>query len=680
VRVLLAGLLTLAAIAGVVGLVVRHRSHRAPVEAATSPSCEPAKLNVSQALAGARVTVSPGPDTSDASAVTQISMLGVPVGELSAVTVRGSRSGTHQGRLLAYSQGDGASFLPSRRFAEGELVSVRADLRTDGTSTPFSWSFRVAVRDRKESGSTAAATLAEAGPAATREAAARHAAQVREAKARQAKAGEAKARETQAAGAQNHTQAAPKPASHGTPASADPSRRHQSFHSRPDLRPAAVTVSKQDRTATGELFLAPYSGKGQYGPMILDEHGGLIWFDRIPAGARAADFRVQRYEGQPVLTWWQDPLVANGSRKAGMVIANSAYERIAVARAGNGYQADLHEFQISPRGTALITVYDAIDCDTHTVGGPRDGAVADTLLQQIDLRTGLVMYEWHSLDHVPLASSYATATSTSRAEPFDYFHINSIDVGHEGDLLVDARNTWAAYDVDAKTGQVRWELGGKHSSFKLGPGTVTAWQHDARWQPNGAITFFDNGADPQIHPQSRAIEVALNRSSMTATMTRREEHRNSLVAGSQGNVQALADGDWMIGWGEAGYSSEVDASGRVLFNAHLPPSWESYRTYVLPWSGRPTQPPAVAVAPAKGTDGAATVYASWNGATALASWQVLAGASPTSLAPVADAARAGFETAIALPAPAAPYVAVRALDASGAVLGVSATVSSSASG
>ena len=164
---------------------------------------------------------------------------------------------------------------------------------------------------------------------------------------------------------------------------------------------------------------------------------------------------------------------------AGEVIANSAYQDIAVVRAGNGYQPDLHEFQITPQGTALITVYDAIDCNLSSVGGPRDGAVADTLVQEIDLKTGLVMYEWHSLDHVPLQNSYSSAAPTSRSEPFDYFHINSIDVEQDGDLLVDSRNTWAAYDVDAKTGQVRWELGGKHSSFKLGPGASTAWQHDA---------------------------------------------------------------------------------------------------------------------------------------------------------------------------------------------------------
>ncbi len=239
------------------------------------------------------------------------------------------------------------------------------------------------------------------------------------------------------------------------------------------------------------------------------------------------------------------------------------------------------------------------------------------------------MYEWHSLDHVPLANSYASAAPTSRAEPFDYFHINSIDVEQDGDLLVDSRNTWAAYDVDPKTGQVRWELGGKRSSFKMGPGTATAWQHDARQQPDGAITFFDNGAFPQVHPQSRAIEVTLDPATMTATLVRSYEHQNPLVAGSQGNVQALAGGDWMVGWGQAGYLSEVNAAGQVLFNAHLPPDWESYRTFVLPWSGQPANPPAAAAVAAPGAHGGATVYASWNGATEVASWSVLAGSSPS---------------------------------------------------
>jgi Arylsulfotransferase (ASST) len=626
----LASLVVLAGIAALVAEAALPPAHTAASSPSLSPSCVPARLNVSAALAGERVTVSPEPDSRDASATTQISFLGVPASELADVSVSGSRTGAHAGRLEAYSQGDGGSFVPSRPFDAGELVSVHAELREGASATPFAWSFTVAVRD--DPGSTSAAVGTGKSSAA--------------------------------------------------PAPAPAPKEYQSFRSRPELRPPDVTVSSEDRAATGDLFLAPYSGVGQYGPMILNEHGELIWFKPLaPAGTRAADFRVQQYEGKPVLTWWQDPLIAGGSRTAGEVIANSAYQEIAVIRAGNGYQPDLHEFLITPQGTGLITVYDAIDCNLSSVGGPRDGAVADTLAQEIDLKTGLVMYEWHSLDHVPLQSSYNSAAPTSRAEPFDYFHINSIDAGggggsgQNGDLLIDSRNTWAAYDIDAKTGQVRWTLGGKHSSFKEGPGAATAFQHDARRQPDGAITFFDNGAFPQVHSQSRAIEVTLDEASMTATLTRSYEHENPLVAGSQGNVQALAGGDWMVGWGQAGYLSEIDGAGHVLFNAHLPPDWESYRTYALPWSGQPVTPPAVAAIAAAAGHAGATAYASWNGASEVASWHVLAGASPTSLEPAASAAKSGFETAISLPAASASgYVEVQALSAAGTVLGSSRAV------
>jgi hypothetical protein len=627
----------LAGIAALVGLVVLPSVQAGGAQgqvvgvkhSAAAPSCVPPRLNVSAALAGARVTVSPEPDSTDASAQTQISMLGAAAGELVNVTVQGSRSGPHAGRLVAYSQGDGASFLPARPFAEGERVSVHAELVQSGQTIPFAWSFTVAIRDQPGSSSAAVVGVAK-NPGA----------------------------------------------SGSTP------QDYQSFHSRPELRPPDVTISSQDRTATGDLFLAPYAGVGQYGPTILDEHGGLVWFKRLsPAGTRAADLRVQQYEGKPVLTWWQDPLIADRSRAAGEVIANSSYQAVAVVRAGNGYQPDLHEFQITSQGIGLTTVYDAIDCNLSSVGGPSDGAVADTLLQEIDLKTGLVTYEWHSLDHVPLQSSYALAAHTSRAEPFDYFHINSIDVEQNGDLLVDARNTWAAYDVDPKTGQVRWELGGRYSSYKLGPEASPAWQHDARQQPDGAITFFDNGAFPVVHPQSRAIELALDPATMTATLVRSDEHQNPLVAGSQGNLQALPGGDWMVGWGQAGYFSEVGPAGQVLFNAHLPPNWESYRGYVFPWSGQPLEPPAVAVVPASlstsagGAGSGPVVYASWNGATNVASWRVFAGSTPATLTPMSSASKTGFETAIPLSAAAAgPYVAVQALDSTGVVLGTSRTI------
>jgi Arylsulfotransferase (ASST) len=582
-------------------------------EPSISPSCTPPRLNISAALAGARVTVSPAPQSRDSSVSTQISMLGPPAGELSHITVRGSLSGAHAGRMLAYSQGDGASFVPDKPFTQGEKVTVHAQLREGAATTAFAWSFTAAVQDH---GGVAG----------------------------------------------------------GSPRPAPLKASYQRFHSRPDLQPPTVTVTAHAAGATpGDIFIAPYSGPGQYGPMILGEDGSLIWFKSLsPTGTRASDFRVQSYEGKPVLTWWQDPLIAGGQSKAGEVILDSSYRQLAVVRAGNGYQPDLHEFQIAPQGTALITVYDGIDCDLSTVGGPRDAAVADTLFQQIDLKTGLVMYEWHSLDHVALSDSYASARHSSRTTPFDYFHINAVDVRADGDLLVDARNTWAAYDIEPRGGRVRWSLGGKHSSFAMGAGTRTAWQHDAREQPDGTITFFDNGATPAVHSQSRAIDVSLNAAKKTATLVRSVVHPGkALVAGSQGNLQALAGGAWMVGWGESPYVSEFGAGGQLLFDAHLPAAYESYRAYRLDWSADPTEAPAVAAVRSSSGHGA-VVYASWNGATRLAAWRVLVGSSPDSLAPAGQVPRAGFETAVSLPrAVAGSYVQAQALDATGAVIGAS---------
>jgi arylsulfotransferase ASST len=575
--------------------------------AARPASCAPSVLDRSALLAGA-VTVSPLPGSRDASPSTQISLLGVHAQQLSGVAVTGSRSGRHAGRLVAYSQGDGASFVAAHPFSPGEQVSVSATLTRSGRTTPLAFSFAVAVPD----------TGGEAGGSST-------------------------------------------------PRS-EP-RDYQSFHSRPDLKPPTITVTAHAPGASpGDLLLAPYSGPGQYGPMILDENGSLVWFKPlVPAGTRAADLRVQSYEGKQVLTWWQDPLITATSRKAGIVIADSAYRQVAVVRAGNGYQPDLHEFQITPRGTALITVYDGIDCNLSALGGPADGAVADTLIQELDVATGLVRYEWHALDHVALSESYAAPRPGTRKEPFDFFHVNSVDVTRSGDLLIDARNTWAAYDTDPRTGRVRWRLGGRRSSFKLGPGAVTAYQHDAREQPSGNITFFDNGATPKVHPQSRAIELALNTASMTATLVRRDEHSPGLVAGSQGNMQALAGGDWLVGWGESPYLSEFGPSGQVLFDAHMPAPYESYRAYRQSWTGQPTTPPALALAR---SGSGATIYASWNGASAVASWRVLLGSSQSSLAPAVTAPRSGFETAISLAsAPSGSYVSVQALSANGSVLG-----------
>jgi hypothetical protein len=588
----------------------------APATAAAgpvSPTCGPSSIDNS-ALQDGSVTISPLPGSRDASAQTQISFLGVPAAQLSVSSVVGSRSGLHGGRLLAYSQGDGASFVPSQPFAEGEQVTVRGHVRlSSGATRSLLDEFVIA---RQDAITTTPGRIRPGGPS-----------------------------------------------------------EEQSFLSRPDLHPPVVRVTVQSpAVAPGDEFVAPYKGPGEAGPMILDPSGGLLWFKALPTGTSATNLMVQEYLGKQVLSWWQGDISVHGYGLGEDVIADSTYTDIAHVRAGNGLQADLHEFQITPQGTALVTAYDPIYCNVSSAGGAADGAVMDSVFQEVDIKTGLVMEQWNSLDHVGLRESYALAVGSSTAEPFDFFHINSINVDRDGSLLISSRNTWTVYDVDALTGQIAWRLGGRHSSFKAGPGTGTAWQHDPRELADGAFSIFDNGAYPTEHKQSRAIVVALNPQQRTATLTTRLTHAPALLAESQGSMQALANGDWFVGWGQIADFSEFGPEGKLLFDAHFPADTQSYRDFRFAWTGAPAHPPTFAFSAAPPNAG--TVYASWNGATLVAAWRVLAGPSPTSLTAVAQSPRSGFETAVALPAATAgPYVAVQALAADGSVLGASKAAS-----
>jgi hypothetical protein len=595
-------------VAVVIALVVSLTGGAQP-----APACAPSTLNVSAALAGGALTVSPGPDTRDSSHETQISMLGASAADITDVSVTGSRSGRHTGRLLAYSQGDGASFVPDRFFDQGERVSVRATLLRAGSRVPVAWSFTIAQRD-----STSRSLETPPPP--------------------------------------------PPPAKYG---------ELQHFLSRPDLLPPRVTVSQGPSRAPGYIFLAPYAGPSQYGPMILDGAGRLVWFKPIPKGERAGDVRVQRYEGRPVLTWWQEPFIEGERRDGAVVIADSAYRTIKVVRAGNGYEPDLHAFQIIPRDRAVFTVFDAVRCNLSHYHGPSNGAVADTVLQEVDLKTGLVRYEWHALDHVSMSDSYVPMeTNGTPRSPWDWFHIN-VAAEARGRLLVDARNTWAAYFIDPSTGRVIWRLGGKKSNFKMGLGARPAWQHDLQIEPSGTVSFFDNGATPAVHKQSRVIALRLDTKTMTASLVSSFVHLGKpLVVPSQGNFQPLPDGSWFVGWGQEPYFSEFSAKGEALFDAHLPATYQSYTTFKYPWVGTPPTAPSIALS--RGSRGQVLVHASWNGSTQLAAWRVLGGSSPGALSGLATVSRRGFETTI--PVLSAPlYVAVQALGSQGQALAMSAS-------
>jgi Arylsulfotransferase (ASST) len=540
---------------------------------------------------------------------TQITFRGVPSNQLGKITVSGSRSGSHTGKVLPDSDRRGGSFVPDKPFTPGERVTVSTGLNIVGGQNGV-FHFTVA---------TPAARLPNSGfPIAAR-------------------------------------------------TRGDVLR----FRSRRDLTPVAVDMTKRpSHTAHGYIFTAPWRGPLQSGPMVLDSNGGLIWFKALPSGMIASDVQVQTLNGKPVLTWWQGYFGADFGWGED-VINDTAYHQIGAVRAGNGLSADLHEFELTPQGTALIAVEYPVVWDASQIHQSTHAVVFDSVVQEIDIKTGLVLFQWDSLDHVPLADSY---TKFPTGRPYDFFHLNGIGQDDDGNLLISGRSVSALYKVNHTTGAVMWQLGGKRSSFKFGANASFAFAHDPRVRAknDAEVSTFDNGAGLyNVHKQSRALWLNLNFKTMTATHAREIDHSPSLLAIYGGSVQQLYNGDTFVGWGQKPYFSEYNSKGQLLFDAHFADSNVSYRTYRFHWNGYPKTRPAVA---ASNSGKTTTVYVSWNGATGVKRWKVLAGASSSSLKAATTARRTAFETAIKISRRS--HVRVQALDGSGHVLGGSAVTAS----
>jgi hypothetical protein len=552
--------------------------------------------------------VVPFPGTPDASPSSEIIFSTLKPSELSSVTVLGTTSGRHAGHLVALPEGAGTAFLADHPFTRGEAVAVDAQLRSKAAAAAAGNGQALALKW--------SFTIGVKEPASG-----------------------AKAASDRSAGSTGPT---------------------QSFHSRPDLHPPLVGFTRDTDLTSGDIFLSPNHGS-QAGAMILSPRGRLLWFR--PRKLPVYNLEEQRYLGQPVLTWWEGHWLGTGAD----VIMNRSYRQIAVVHGGEGYSSDLHEFQITPQSTALVDIFSPVRTNLSSVGGPADGTAMDCIIQELDIKTGKVLWEWHALGHIPLSASYAPVPKNTSA--FDYFHINSIQQLPNGNLLISSRSDWAVYEIDKQTGDVIWSLGGKHSSFTMGPDTNFEWQHDAHMNSDGSLTLFDDAGSPLEESQSSAKVLAVNMTARTVTLLHRFTHSPPLQASLAGSVQALPNGDYMVGWGSDPVFSEYTPGGQLVFDGRFPYGDYSYRAYRFPWTGHPVTRPALAVA--AGSGGATSLYASWNGSTDMAFWQPLAGSTPTSLSPAGRRVPWGnFETTIRRPS-RHDYWAVEALNASGHVLATS---------
>ncbi len=541
------------------------------------------------------VTVFPTPSDRVATPQTQITIRGLPTSAFGAITVTGSKTGVHTGAVEADSDGDGGSFIPDKRFAAGETVTVQTALDVLG-ATNGAWSFQIAT--------PGAVTARKLKPEA---------------------------------GANGAT---------------------WSYSTDRSIHPPAIKVTTNRKgAAPGYLFFGPQLGPIQNGAEITNSAGKLVYFSPVPHGEYAMDVQTQQFDGQPALTYWQGTVTTSGTGTGEDEVYSSSYQHLATVKAGNGLSADLHEFLIDG-DTAWITAYEPVIWDaTHVKHGSKKQEMLNCVAQEIDLKTGLVLFQWNSLDHIPLGASYVPVSTRI---PWDYFHINAIQPLSDGTVLISSRNASAVYDVDGTTGRIHWVLGGKFSSFKLGAGARFWYQHDARLLANGHMTIFDDAGAPFRESQSRGLTLALDTAKKTATVVSQHGY-TSLMAPAEGSFQQLSNGNALVGWGQApDLATEFRPDGTVVYNAKFAGPNASYRVFRQPWMGTPATKPAVG---ARVVNGQVTVSASWNGANTVNRWRILGGNSPSKLSWIAIDRDRYFQTNMRTHK-SPRYVEVQAVDSS----------------
>jgi hypothetical protein len=560
------------------------------------------------------INVFPSPGTPVASETTSFSFRGLKPKNLGRIYVYGSRTGRHFGRLVKHSDGRGASFKPKRRFARGETVSVFTGKVIRG-----------------------------------------------------AKGGDFKVRIGRFIGPNRKP-----PRTVGRKPAFPP------LHSRPDLRPPPLRVHHASEEAgPGKFFFAPKLN----GLTIADRRGRIRWFRPIERAKRewVQDFRSQTWRGRRVLTYWSG--VSQPPRRgmrASFRILNERYRQIARFGAGNGYHADQHEVKLTPRNTALVLAYRAVKWNTSRFGGSKDGRVFDNVVQEIDIPTGAVLFEWHSVGNVGLGATVSRPPDDG--VPWDYFHVNSADP--DGDsILVSARKVSTIYRLDRATGRVKWRLRGDGlkphlNDFKLGRAGRFGYQHDAVRLANGDISLFDNSLARKfttVRPQSSGLILRLRNApgkKGRATLVKRYDHPSRpVVSLSQGSAQQLPNGNMLVGWGSRPRLTEFTPDGRLAFDATFADvPVNSYRARKGEWTGRPRGRPAIA---SRADGDGAVVWASWNGSSEVNRWQVLTGPSKDDLHRAGARGWRDLETAIRIERHGR-VVAVEALAEDGRVLGRSA--------
>ncbi|MCT2583296.1 aryl-sulfate sulfotransferase [Actinophytocola sp. S1-96] len=336
--------------------------------------------------------------------------------------------------------------------------------------------------------------------------------------------------------------------------------------------PQMTVLTDLPSAAPGNIY---YTSQGL---IVADRHGTTT--QHRPATYMNADFRMQNYQGNKVLTWWE---VVPDQRIGGRAnVSDMSFDiKHSVDEVSPGWRPDLHEFLISPWNTGLHCVYQPIPYDLRPVGGEQDGVLYDSLVVEVDLASQQVLRSWRASDHIPITDSYWSPEPNELNDfGFDYFHINSIFPVDRDHMLISARHTCAVYKINLRTGRVVWQMGGKRSDFGIDRDVSFTWQHDAQMVSPHTMRLFDNASNGETvdRPSSRVIWLHVDERKGRVSLKREVVHPEGISSFAAGNCHGLPNGNTFVGWGIEPRMSEFDPAGNLVFDAKLPAfSYRSYR-------------------------------------------------------------------------------------------------------
>jgi hypothetical protein len=172
----------------------------------------------------------------------------------------------------------------------------------------------------------------------------------------------------------------------------------------------------------------------------------------------------------------------------------------------------------------------------------------------------------------------------------DLYHLNSIDVDAQGNLLVSGRDVDAVWYIDKASGKIVWKMGGapyskdgaQIISIVNDPEVTFNHQHDARFQPNGDVSLFDDHTN--LSGAARGVEYAIDFTSGTATPV--WQYAGPINSTAMGSFRRYADGSNVIAWGLSGKNPvsfcEVDNQGNDVLDVTIGPNDSVYRTVKVP--------------------------------------------------------------------------------------------------